>query len=340
MEQISNTTVRFGNVAVPGTLRRSNTFGDWKKHINVPFGVSFGAPIPGKPKNVAQRISVILTPRTAVATTAVVEKVDATGFSFALRNADPNREVDDISVDWLAVLGVPDGKPQPFDARLSVLQYKHFSGFLDRNPRWPRIWFSTPMTPAVRGTVPVVLITANNLHVPGEDNPAVVGVVRDLEDSSQLLADNIIDGVSVYGMAVYATDLDSVGGNTGFYAAAFLPGGDPNERQPGSVKSWWLDHGSETNVDRYFLDTALAGVPYPVSPGGQSGDWKTVDIYFDRPFLTPPIVLATARGSTPVVCVARNVTTHGFTIASRNTDSVSGHALFYWVAIGCVEGCG
>jgi hypothetical protein len=73
-----------------------------------------------------------------------------------------------------------------------------------------------------------------------------------------------------------------------------------------------------------------------------------LDVYFDRPFLTPPVVLATARDRdselkrhhNPLVLIAQNVTTHGFTMAARNTDTVNAIAEFYWIAIGCKEGCG
>ena len=101
----------------------------------------------------------------------------------------------------------------------------------------------------------------------------------------------------------------------------------------------WVDHGSEQNTDDYFRNV-FPGTPYPVSADGEDGDSLDFAIYFDRPFLTPPVVLATARETNAIVTIARNVTTHGFTLHARNTDSVPRHALFYWIAIGCVEGCG
>ena len=72
------------------------------------------------------------------------------------------------------------------------------------------------------------------------------------------------------------------------------------------------------------------GIPYPLSPGGQSGDWRSLQIYFDHPFLVPPVVLASGREENPVIPMVRGVTTHGFTAGVRNTDSVGRHALFNW----------
>jgi hypothetical protein len=85
-----------------------------------------------------------------------------------------------------------------------------------------------------------------------------------------------------------------------------------------------------------------------MSPGGVPGDWVHLDVYFTKPFFTPPIVLLTARDSgvnhspvvNPLVAIAQNVTTDGFTAALRNTDSRDATAEFYWIAIGCQPGCG
>src|SRR5437870_11353178 len=122
MQPLSATTVRFGTVTIPSILRASNTTGDWKQHVPVTFGAPFGAAIPGIPKDIAQGINVILTPRSRVPVVAVVETVNATGFSFAVRNADPSQDASGITVDWLAVLGVSESAPPPLDVRLSILQ--------------------------------------------------------------------------------------------------------------------------------------------------------------------------------------------------------------------------
>ena len=41
-----------------------------------------------------------------------------------------------------------------------------------------------------------------------------------------------------------------------------------------------------------------------------------------------------------VVTVAQNVTTYGFTMATRNSDTAASFAQFTWVAFGCGIGCG
>jgi len=254
----------------------------------------------------------------------MAENVKATGFTLRCRNANPSSEAA-VAFDWLAVLGGPEDGVAQIDALVSVLQAKSFGDFLHRR-HWPRIWFSVPFfSPSPRA----VLLTANDLGVQGARNPAVVGVVNGLESLPALDTD---------GFSVRATNLDSIDGASGFYAAAFAIG-DPATPTGSATQAMWIDHGSEENTEDFFLNV-FPGTPYPVNPGGQDGDSRDFAIYFDRSFLAPLVVLATARGRTPVVLLARDVTTHGFTLHARNTDSVGGHALFYWAAIGCVDGCG
>ena len=339
MESFSNSTVRIGNTPINDTLQPGGQPGDWSAPTKALFSRPFGAPIPGKPKGVTQAISVVATPRNAggVPVVAMVTAVTATDFTFRLRNADPDHVATGISLDWLAVLGVPDANPTAarlLDARLSLLQPKHFSGYRDSHT-WSRIWFSRPLIPPRAGAAAILLLTQNDLNSVHGNTPATIGTAGDLEGSDQLLTDGIIDGVNDFGLSLRAVDVDTASGNTGFYAAAFVANGETDPANDGpTVTQLWFDHGSEKNVDTFFKDAIFSGTPYPVAPGGQSGDWKTLDIYFDRPFVTPPLVFASARGRTPVVCVARKVTTHGFTLAARNTDTVDGHALFFWVAIG------
>jgi hypothetical protein len=71
---------------------------------------------------------------------------------------------------------------------------------------------------------------------------------------------------------------------------------------------------------------------------GWSAYWE---VYFSKPFLSPPVVLLTCKDAdVAVVGLARDVTTHGFTLAGLNSDCAAGNAQFYWVAIGCGLGCG
>jgi hypothetical protein len=91
MEQIFNSTLRFDNARVEETLSPSGQSGDWTPQPEVvKFDRPFGAPIPGKPKDVAQAISVILTSRSpgGVPVVSVVENVVATKFAFRVRNVD------------------------------------------------------------------------------------------------------------------------------------------------------------------------------------------------------------------------------------------------------------
>ena len=119
----------------------------------------------------------------------------------------------------------------------------------------------------------------------------------------------------------------------------------------GSAADLFIDHGSEKGVEDSFRYNQ---VTWPTPPnrglkaGGTAGDWLYLDVYFDRPFQTPPVVLLTARDNdgdvkkhfNPLIPIAQNVSTHGFTAALRNTDTIDAMGEFYWVAIGCNAGCG
>jgi hypothetical protein len=110
---------------------------------------------------------------------------------------------------------------------------------------------------------------------------------------------------------------------------------------------------SPTALEDPFLAAGRVRAGFLFHPDYQQGEWQRWDVYFRRPFLTPPIVLLTANdlkqdGSSvpreqrvpPTLGVAQNVTTHGFTIWARNTGEFEGEAGFEWVALGCALGCG
>lgn len=130
------------------------------------------------------------------------------------------------------------------------------------------------------------------------------------------------------------------------------PDEDSNVENRGpKVEDLWLDHGSDRHVEDSHLYNTSPWLTPPqrrLSPGAEEGDWAHLDVYFDRPFLTPPVVLLTARDSdgdpklhaNPLALIAQNVTTHGFTVAARNTDTAQAEAKFHWVALGCNAGCG
>ena len=299
------------------------------------------SPRAGKRKDVDQLISVIVTPvldarSPSIAPVPVVRNVTPTGFSFRARNTSSrSSNTDGLSFNWLAVLNVPTLTTIPefkfLDIRAAVAQPKRTDRFLDTT-YWSRLWFSEPMggQPA-----PFVFLTESDLHVDTQHNPALVGFVGQLGN---------LPGLPQDGFSIGAINVDTVGGSAAFQSMAFADFGEFKEDLP----ILWIDHGTEHNADDYFLANAIPNPrvpPYPISAGGRPGDWISLDIYFDRPFETPPTVLATARQplrgveGTPTVSAVRNVTTHGFTLASRNTDSRDGFVGFSWAAFGCAQGC-
>ena len=341
MQTFANTSFRFGTVqpqdmffsqdrGSSGPFRVSNTLGDWKTSKLISFDPPFGPATPGTPKGVGQEISVIVTPRQATTgVVPVVNDVSSKGFTFSARNDLPKEG--DAAFDWLAVLGVPEQRKNYFDTRLSVLQPQLIKGQY-ASEQWPRVWFSEPMTAGSVGrvpAVPAVLISANNLNVT-QYNCSTVGTVADLVSIPP--PGLPYDGFSVVGWNVDDPNLD---GAVGFYCAAFsmVSRSDFSQR----TQLLWLDHGTERSCDVNFRNV-FPGTPFPIA----SAQWLDFFVYFDKPFSAPPIVLATARGKTPIVPMVRNVTTHGFTLAVRDFESAgnAGNALFSWVAIGCGRGCG
>jgi hypothetical protein len=335
MAQVFQSAFRVGSID-PIHFNASNTPGD-QRHQEVKFVDSAGrdapmpGPAPGKRKGAQQVISVIVTAvKAEVAVVPCAAKISSAGFTFFGRNADPRRG-GDVRFSYMAVLaGIPDNTriEGQLEARLQVLQSKQFNQYLDRDT-WPRIWYSEPYA-TKRPKTPLIFLSANNLNVESQ-NPAVTGWSDELAELPDLLSD---------GFSVRAMNVDSVGGHSGFYATSFILR-DLNDLLPDTAtQNIWIDQGSEDRTEDYFRAASFGGVPYPLNPGGKSGDTRSLDIYFDHPFLVPPIVLATGREENPVVPMIRNVTTHGFTAGVRNTDSVARHALINWVAFGCSDGCG
>ena len=329
MAQVFQSTFRVGSFG-PIHFNASNTQGD-SHHETIKFDAPMPGPAPGKRKGAEQVISVIVT--AVQAGTAVVPcatKVNSAGFTFFGRNADPRKD-GDVAFNYLAVLAAIQDNTRTegqLEGRLQVLQPKLFDQYLDQH-MWPRIWYSEPYATRTPKT-PRVFLTANNLNVESQ-NPATAGCVDELADLPGLLSD---------GFSVRALNVDSVGGHSGFFAASFIVR-DLNDPPPDTAtQNIWVDQGSENRAEDYYRAAVFGGVPYPLSPGGQSGDWRSLNIYFDHPFLVPPVVLASGREENPVIPLIRDVTTHGFTAGVRNTDSVGRHALFDWVALRCSDGCG
>ncbi len=336
MDQLKNTTVRFG-ITDPADFSPAGSSGDWRR-IDVAFPSPFGPPKPGFPKGVPQEISVVVTALDMrVAPVAVVKNVTNTGFVLWARNA--MNKAGSARFAWLAVLGVPDqARREAVDVRLGVLQTKEIVPF--KAVEWPGVWFSDPLV----GTGRVVLLTPHNFTGPARwglqwHNAAAVASVSPMNGPNPILPDD--------GFAVAAIGVESVG-RCGYYYAAFI---NSREREELAAADLWIDHGSDKGVEDGFRYNTVSWPTAPnrrMEPGAQDGDWRHLDVYFDRPFLTPPIVLATARDSNgdpkihqnPLVTIAQNVSPNGFTLSARNTDTVDAIAEFFWVAIGCRAGCG
>jgi H-type lectin domain len=339
MDQVKNTTVRFG-ITDPKDFAESGQAGDWRR-IDVTFPAPFGVPKPGFPKGVPQEISVVVTPlEMRVAPVAVVKKVTNTGFTLWARNAMNKRGESRFA--WLAVLGVPDSTEarKIIDARLGVLQTKVLAP-PQKITEWPGVWFSD----ALVGTNRVVLLTAHNNTGPSNwgvqwNNAAAVASVYPMWGApTTILPDD--------GFTAAAINVDT-DGRSGYYYAAFI---EARRHAELTADDLFIDHGSEKGVEDSFRYNQVTWPTPPnrgLKPGGNSGDWLYLDVYFDRPFLTPPVVLITARDNdadvnrhfNPLIAIAQNVSTHGFTAALRNTDSINATAEFYWIAIGCQAGCG
>jgi hypothetical protein len=81
---------------------------------------------------------------------------------------------------------------------------------------------------------------------------------------------------------------------------------------------------------------------FDLQPGGQQGDWGLIPIYFDSPFLTPPIVMMTAQSRSTQLDtdlrafhgIANHVDQYGFTMAVRSADPESGSMMMTWLAFG------
>jgi hypothetical protein len=106
--------------------------------------------------------------------------------------------------------------------------------------------------------------------------------------------------------------------------------------------------GDSANV---WVDTGVVSAKF-FSQDCLAGDTQSWAVDFSAPFLTSPIVLLTANDiglitqpspgdhNCAAVGIARDITPYGFTLTARNSDCSSGKAGFYWVAIGCMRGCG
>jgi hypothetical protein len=254
-----------------------------------------------------------------------VQDVTVEGFVLKARNSDCADEVSLAGMNWMAVAETPGVQQKPTDIRMGMLQPRSFSP--DCVPGDTTDWgitFSAPLDGPR-----VVVVTASDLNVQGH-NAAAVGIVLGSDGNPP----------APTGFALKARNSDCAPGGCGFYYAAISPG------IPGNG-SLIVDTG-EVSSQNFFNDCS-------------DGDTRAQEVYFSRPFLTPPMILVTAndghlgRGlqhQAFPVGMARSVTPYGFTLVGRNSDcftgdggiiargKVPGQAGFFWVAIGCALGCG
>lgn len=299
--QINSTIFQFGRVDAQ-FFERDCQAGDWRI-----WDIAFPTAFPH------DGVRVIVTPNDlrvdtgvhSVAAVGLAQDVTRTGFRLAARNSDCSSG--SAGFDWMAVLETPGQQIQrPVSLRVGVVQQKWFNA--DCVPGDWQHWDVIYRTPFPK--TPVVLLTASNLNIQG-NNAAVVGTSRDSTGASFTLA---------------ARNSDCQPGDCAFYHLALSP---PE---------------GEGRTD-LFVDTGEVPAR-TLHRDCHPGDWDSGDIYFSRSFLTSPFVFLTANNkgvvskNAAVVGIARNVTTHGFTLAARNSDCSIGEAGFYWVAIGCALGCG
>jgi hypothetical protein len=230
------------------------------------------------------------------------------GFTVKARNSSGGYLGAATTYGWVAFLETDTVVPQNVDLRVGVLQPKYFEAGTSHG--WPetgQAYASRPLT-GFGGATGVV--TACNVNTFGAHLAAVNGLI-----------DCSLPGG--FGSQGYNTDCS--GGHCALYwlalKEAVVTGGPPS-----AVSGMWVDTGQV--APKFF------------APDCEEGDWAAWDVYFTRPFLTPPFVFVTATIGPSVVGLATHVTTHGFTLMARNSDCSPGSVGFYWVALGCALGCG
>ena len=271
------------------------------------------------------------------AAVAIARDVTRAGFTLAARNSDCSRG--SCGFNWIAIYDA--GKPVESPVSIKT-GFVHPVGFERHCLPWDwhtwNVRFSTMFN-----DLPVVFSTANSLGVRDSQvlmnggnigraflNPAVVGLTQE---------------PTLAGFTLAGRNSDCGWGNAGFYYAAFSlkPAGDDE----------LLVEAGEV-LPRLFWQAC------------SEGDWQEWLVYFETPFLIPPVVILTANNlnvpywdhNPAVVGVVRDVTTHYFTLAARNSDCAggprsgvfgqtwgepidpSGLAGLYWLALGYPSKCG
>lgn len=285
--------------------------GDWR-YLRVDF---MGTPFPENSTPI-----VIVTPNdyidnpeikrdyNNVAVVGIAQDVRNDGFLLRARNSDSATGF--AGFNYLAVVeGMPPEGEEFAGLKMGAVSSKNFA----KEGDWQHWQVNTPFESSI------ILLTANNLNVRNNNVPAV-GIVQSANTEG-------------FTLAARNSDCNVNGGDCGFYYVAV-------ERlyEKSSTSNLFIDTGVVPSSDNE-----------PLRFGGscQPSDWNFQTVYFNQPFVAPPIVLVTANDhgregdghNAAVVGIAQDVTISGFTLAARNSDIAGGYAGFYWVAIGCA-GCG
>jgi hypothetical protein len=296
----SQATLRCGTLPAR-VFSPTNMPGDWQTY-HVPFQPWMPAAADGRVRVVVSASDDgVRTSDHQAAPVALVGEVSYRGFTAWVRNSDISRGSSGLS--WLAIAEVADSPPSTPRLRYGCLQPQHFAiaGASGDWRRWSvgfgsRVGFVQP---------PAVVATPTNASV-RVHAAAVVAIPS---------------GVTKDGFNLAARNADIGAGACNFFYVAATQGGGG---------------GVTLQIDTGQLPARL------FSASGSPGDWQVWAVSFAEPFLTPPSVLATADNSNgmlrsyarAVQGVAFDVTTDGFTLAARNTDTSAGPAGFSWVAVG------
>jgi hypothetical protein len=309
--EISETMIQFGSLD-KRHFAKSGAAGQWEQFtVKLPVTFSKMNTLP----------SVIVTPSdqglsgfTAsqmVPAVGIAFDVTTTGFTLSARN--PSNRDGFAGFNWMAALETPGTKQKSVDLRMGVTQPKYF-----QTPSAPitsigshsghRDWYIQYPSFHHKETA---FVTATNLYGTGNRNAAVVGMAIDPHYS---------------GLWIIGENTDISNGDCAFYFVSLAEGEEP------VGKDIWVETGGTISME--------------LGPSDQNSSWRTEEVTFRDPFMTPPVVLVTTSSpgwakyrSVSALGIARYVTTHGFTLAAHNTDQTRGLAWFSWIAIGCDRFC-
>jgi hypothetical protein len=225
---------------------------------------------------------------------------DVSHAGFRIAAFNTGRSRGPAGVNWMAVQETPGKQQQPVGIRAGVVQPRSFSK--NGYEEWVLGYRSF-------SGVQTSFLTATNLYGTRERNAAVVGIASDEH---------------VSGFFLHGRNTDTDVGECAFYYVSLGPEAEGSRPQPGQI------------------ETGGTGCHYR-----DPGTWESEEVMFKTPFLIPPVVLVTAGDNagadayraTPTLGIARSVTSHGFTLTSRNAGCGRGVAGLHWVALGCGPHC-